>query len=329
MKFIPLSIFLLLITQLSYSQTSVTPEIVINTYITAIGGEKNIKKIKTLKKISTQMVAGEAHSIEEKIETGTYYSMERTFSNGNQQAIVSKEGGVNITSDGIFRMPPNQHTRFLEDSDIFPELTYFKEGYTLKYHGIYELDADTKCHEISVKRPDNSTIYREYNVETGLLELIVNKRNKKRILEYEATSGILFPKKYTENGRLFQTKNIEINPKFTKEEFIWNTNNDLALVGRWEAVGKTNEAGQKQVSFIELHLDRGGKDGIGVLANDKVSEAKSLTFSIHSYYNRQLKEIKEYKFRLLQNKRITSRIWSIRKSLEFKPWLQSIESVAF
>lgn len=271
---------LLLLTQVLVSQEEISPQAVIEKYIEAIGGKEQLEKVETLYKFGTQIIKGDTHELEESIIRDSVYNMNRKFSKGNMSAIVSNGEGVNITPQGIFNMPPDQVSRYVKDLKIFPELAYLKDKYAIKFHGVYELENGTKCYEIGIRHPDSSIVYKEYNIETGLLEMIVNGREKTRIMEYQAVGGILFPSKSSINGLKYESQKIEINAEVNSSDFNWNSKKDLEVIGKWEAQMGTNSNGQEQIMFLELTSDRAGSEGIGLVVDGKKEKNNFLSQSM-------------------------------------------------
>ena len=292
MRILIIFLVIILMTQSLDGQNEISPEEVIENYLKVIGGRENLEKVETIVKSGNQMIKGENHKVEEKIIREKAYSMNREFSNGKMSAIVLQGEGVNITPEGIFNMPPYQVKRYEKETKIFPELSYLDGKHILKYHGIYELDSSTKCYEIGITFPDSSTIYKEYNIETGLVELIVNKREKTRIMEYQEIEGILFPKALIINGLEYDSQGIELNPKIENTGFSWNSEKEVKLVGRWEAKTGTNELGQSQIVFIELTSDRAGKEGVGLVVDGKKLENNFMNQNIVGW------ELEESKIKL-------------------------------
>lgn len=304
MRILNIFLVIILMTQSLVGQNEINPEEVIENYLKAIGGRENLEKVETIVKSGNQMIKGENHKVEVKIIRNEAFSMNREFSKGKMSAIVLKGEGVNITPEGTFNMPPYQVKRYEKDSKIFPELSYLDGKHILKYHGVYELDSDTKCYEIGITYPDSSTIYKEYNIETGLLELIVNKREKTRITEYQETNGILFPKVIIANGVQHKSQKIEINPKIEKSDFNWNSEKELKLVGRWGAQTGENELGQAQILFIELTSNRAGKEGMGLVVDGKKVENEFMNQNIVGW------ELEESKIKLQYYNPNKKQLWS-------------------
>lgn len=304
MKILNTLLIIILLAQNLIGQSDISPEAVIEKYLQAIGGREKLEKVETLYKSGIQKIKGETHELEEHIIRNEAYAMIRKFSKGKMSAIVSKGEGVNITPEGIFKMPPNQVKRYENDTRIFPELSYLNGKYALKFHGIYEVDGDTKCYEIGIMHPDSSIIYKEYNIATGLLELIVNKREKTRINEYQETNGILFPAKLSINGVQYESEKIEINATINKADLYWNSEKESKIIGKWEAKTGTNELGQNQIVFIELTADRGGSEGIALVVDGNRVNNKFMNQNIVGW------ELEESRIKLQYYNPNKKQLWS-------------------
>ncbi len=275
---------LFLISSISHDvicQKAITAESILEKYIEAIGGSEVILDIKTIRTTGRLTIDGIEHKLIEQVKQPYYYSLERHYANKKMKAIMAIDKGVNITEEGIFRMPPDQIQRNSESLSVVPEILYLSDTYQLKYNGIYTLYGQIKCHEIEITKPDGSKVWNEYNAENGLLELSQYNNQKTRYLEYKEFNGILYPIKFSKNGLLTKIEEVLINQEIAKSEFEWNTDIDNELIGRWEAKKEKKDTNnQIEVSYIELNDDRGGTEGIGILENDTVDEVPFLKFHI-------------------------------------------------
>lgn len=298
---IALLIFTISIKSNCQNQDSITAKQVLQNYIMAIGGMEKVKEVVSIETTGRQMINGIEHTLKEKTQKNVSFFLERTFEGKTMASILNDGLGVNITPEGIFSMPPDQVYRYQNDMIIIPELEYLEEEYQVEYNGMLDLEEGVKCHELSIELPDGSKIFNEYNIETGLLEMSINKSIRTRILEYREFEGVKIPSNYIQNRTRYILDKAIINPEFDETVFEWNSDMEGWFVGRWEAsVISTDES--ERINFIELDKNRGGKDGVEVLANDIPKEAGFLTSTIVgweidgenvklNYYNPQSKKL--------------------------------------
>ncbi|MEM8525973.1 MAG: hypothetical protein AAGG68_15145 [Bacteroidota bacterium] len=272
-------VFLVTSWNIILAQDSISARDIVQRYIEAIGGFDKIESVHSLEKIETESYRGQQSIINIKARIDGYFLLEKNAPLDQAKAIVKEGEGVNITPEGIFSMSPVQVVRYQEDAGIFPEFFYLKNDYPLSFHGIYNLDGETPCYEIGIMLPDSNIIFKEYNVKSGLLELVVNKNQRTRILDYKEVGGIKFPSKYKLNQLTVTNDSITINPDLDEKSFNWNTAADLALIGRWEAELE-NPEGQSQIFYLEFQSNRGGREGVGVSVKEKFEEAGFMQQSI-------------------------------------------------
>ena len=146
-----------------------TAQKVIDQYIDAIGGEKNLKKIKDITvKLSMEMQGMSMNQVIYK-KVPDKYAMEMSMNGNTIQKIVfdgtsgktsGMQGNADLTEDQIANLKYN-------NIPIIPDRQYSDEGYKLELKGMEEVDGQ-KAYNIMVTTPDGNQQQEYYSLDTGL-----------------------------------------------------------------------------------------------------------------------------------------------------------------
>jgi len=146
-----------------------TAQKVIDQYIDAIGGEKNLKKIKDITvKLSMEMQGMSMNQVIYK-KVPDKYAMEMSMNGNTIQKIVfdgtsgktsGMQGNADLTEDQIANLKYN-------NIPIVPDMQYSDEGYKLELKGMEEVDGQ-KAYNIMVTTPDGNQQQEYYSLDTGL-----------------------------------------------------------------------------------------------------------------------------------------------------------------
>jgi len=146
-----------------------TAQKVIDQYIDAIGGEKNLKKIKDITvKLSMEMQGMSMNQVIYK-KVPDKYAMEMSMNGNTIQKIVfdgtsgktsGMQGNADLTEDQIANLKYN-------NIPIIPDMQYSDEGYKLELKGMEEVDGQ-KAYNIMVTTPDGNQQQEYYSLDTGL-----------------------------------------------------------------------------------------------------------------------------------------------------------------
>ncbi|HYX10208.1 MAG TPA: pitrilysin family protein [Bacteroidales bacterium] len=146
-----------------------TAQKVIDQYIDAIGGEKNLKKIKDITvKLSMEMQGMSMNQVIYK-KVPDKYAMEMSMNGNTIQKIVfdgtsgktsGMQGNADLTEDQIANLKYN-------NIPIVPDIQYSDEGYKLELKGMEEVDGQ-KAYNIMVTTPDGNQQQEYYSLDTGL-----------------------------------------------------------------------------------------------------------------------------------------------------------------
>jgi zinc protease len=146
-----------------------TAEEVIENYLNAIGGESNLRNIKTAR---LEMVAEFQGMV-----INMFFTHDDENSRMNQKVMVMGNQASNITvKDGKAVVSGMGQNQTLTDEQfeearmnmfIFPELHYNEMGYDLIHEGTHEINGE-QAHKIVVKNSTGASMTNYYSVDSGL-----------------------------------------------------------------------------------------------------------------------------------------------------------------
>lgn len=203
----------------------VTAEQVINTYITAIGGVKKLKKVKDVTinagatvqntPISMDMYLKAPDKMLMQIGSGAMVFAKQVYAAGKGTASSPMSGESKaIEGDELAGMK--------EASMIFPEMYYTSLGYTSTLLGIEEQKDKKQLYKVQVMKGAKKDI-EYYDVQTGLKVRVESNQQVTEYSDYKAVDGILFPHSMVQNmgpqNINFVVSSIKMNTKL-KDEFF-------------------------------------------------------------------------------------------------------------
>jgi zinc protease len=197
-----------------------TTEKILKKYFEALGGEKKLRTIKTLKQVMTAEVQGMAMDME-RYQTGTKYlslqkipaiGMEiKQLYDGKKGVLSSPQGKQEITDE-------KQLASMQNESVIFMELDYAKMNTKAELTDVKMIN-DKPCYEITFKKDKGNIIIVYYDVATGLKEQTISDGNTTTYKNYKEVGGIKLP--YSIEISIVaqklkidaETKEYQLNPK--------------------------------------------------------------------------------------------------------------------
>ncbi len=204
----------------------VTADQVINNYLTAIGGTKNLKKVKDI-----TMNAG-ATMQNMPISLDLYFKApdKMLMQVGSGAMVFVKQ--IYNAGKGVSTSPMSGESKAIEGEElagmkesamIFPEMYYNTLGYTTELLGIEEQKDQTQYYKLQVKKGGDRKDTEYYDVKTGLKIRTEGKQGTTEYSDYKAVEGILFPFGMTQNMGPqtinFVVSAIKLNSKL-KDEFF-------------------------------------------------------------------------------------------------------------
>lgn len=205
----------------------ITAELVINNYITAIGGVKKLKKIKDATINAGATMQGMTISLD------LYYKFpDKMFMQVGSGAMVFAKQVYNA-GKGISSSPMNGESKPIEGEElsgmkeasmVFPEMYYYTTlNYTTELLGIEEQKDQKQYYKIQVNKGGDKKDIEYYDVQTGLKIKTEGKMGVTEYSDYKAVDGVLFPHGITQNmgsqNITFTVSAIKVNSKL-KDEFF-------------------------------------------------------------------------------------------------------------
>ncbi len=209
----------------------VTADGIINDYINAIGGTKNLGKLKSYKFAMSTTMQGMPLEINIYKQAPNYFMSEvKSGEMVVQKQVYNGEKGKSSGMQGSKEMTEEELASMKYESALFPELNYTGEGYQLELKGMDKV-GDKDVYVINVTNPvgDKSTDY--YAVDSKLLlkkvETIEAQGNsivqESVYSNYKAVKNIMFP--YQINQTVgpqkidMKVESIELNKKYDSAMF--------------------------------------------------------------------------------------------------------------
>lgn len=219
-------------TSMKEAPAGVTAESVINNYITAIGGEKNLAKVKSLQVEMTTSMGGMSISINTfNGANGEYLSEVKGNGMTFQKQVFDGEKGQVSGMQGKKEMDDEQVENMKYESLIFPELKYMDEGYETELKGIDTKDGQD-LYVVKVTKPNGESQTDYYDSKTNFLVMSTstieteqgNFSQVSKFSNYKKAGKILFPFSIIQTSgpqtMELEVKEIDINPKLDSELFI-------------------------------------------------------------------------------------------------------------
>jgi zinc protease len=209
-----------------------TAQKVINNYVAAIGGAKNLKKVKDVTiKMSATVQGMTIEGLTYRKAPDKFYSslsmgtnvLQKQVFDGIRGKMSGMGGSQEITGDDLKQL------KYQATMNI--ETLYEKLGFKLELSGIELLDG-VKVYKLLVTNPIGKVSTEFYDVETGLkLRTVVTQDTPMGPItavsdfkNYKAVSGILFPMEMTQSAGpqtiTMKVSSVEVNKKLKDDLFI-------------------------------------------------------------------------------------------------------------
>jgi hypothetical protein len=199
-----------------------TAQKVIDNYITAIGGQAAVDKVKDLKREYTTSVQGMTATMTEYNKAPNQYAMQMKMGTMTMQDIVfdgkkGKAGGM----QGEKALEGDDLQEIMNSVYAFPELHYKDLNKTIELTGVVDVNGK-KAYRMKVSDPDGASFTDYYDVKTGLKlrrsEMQGSGQHMAQVntdySDYSAEGGILFPHTVKQNAGMditFTATKISVN----------------------------------------------------------------------------------------------------------------------
>lgn len=181
--------------KLKPAPAGITAETVINSYITAIGGEKKIRKIKDA------TIQASATMQNMPIDMAMYYKLPGKFlmQIGSGSMIFGKQ--IYNTGRGVAITPMNGETKAVEGDDLqmmkeqaslIPELNYAEFGTKAELLGIEESDGK-EYYKVQITRSSGKKETSYYDIATSLKMKTESEMESAEYGDYKPVNGVMFP----------------------------------------------------------------------------------------------------------------------------------------
>lgn len=209
----------------------VTTQSVINSYINAIGGIENIKKVNNIKSVMSAEMMGRAISIEVTAAIPNKYLLEMKMGEMVvQKQVYDGSKGMESGMQGSRELEGDDLASLALEAQIFPELNYEKENFILELKGIDKVSGE-EVYVMDITNPLGDKMTNYYSVNTGLLIQSETTEETpqgafvatKKLSNYKEVNGVKFPYsiKQSFGPQTFDMKmeSMEVNAKLAKGVF--------------------------------------------------------------------------------------------------------------
>lgn len=200
-----------------------TGENIIEDYIEALGGRKNLLKVKTMTMIAVVEVQGVEFQIESYREapnkmTVKMKSLQGTLTrtlNGDEAFVIDANGNIPITGLDLNNLK--------EEATIFPVLYHQKFGHQLEYVGLEKVGM-LEAHKVKITLSDGTEKYEFFDQETKLLVKLMDEFGSESYFSnYKEIQGVKIPhtgQLVNEGGALdLDIIAVQINPVYEEDLF--------------------------------------------------------------------------------------------------------------
>lgn len=209
----------------------VTAETVLNAYLDAIGGQKNLSKVNSISMDMKASMQGKPLQIEVTIDgSGKLYQAISMNGNVMQKQVYNGEKAIVSGMQGTQSLEGDELNKMKEEAVLFPEMNYLKEGYTTVLKGM-DTKYDEEVYVLKITSPSGAEKTNFYSVESGLLlgseEMTETPQgsfmNSSTYSEYTTIKGVKYPFKIVE-GVGPQTiemymNELKVNPKVGDDKY--------------------------------------------------------------------------------------------------------------
>src|SRR5690606_10348398 len=188
-------IFLSILESIScYSQNSSPAFEIIEKYLRALGGREKLKSIKTVRFEMEGILNGEKYNVKMILFKPRRMLAEFAGPGHIEKRVLNGDQHVRILNGEKVPLADSDLVGMIEDSKIFPALTYEQDGYKVMVHG--EKPYFPGYIEVELITASYKRRVHYYNIETGLLGRVLNDSGiEYNYSEYAEFEGILYPTK--------------------------------------------------------------------------------------------------------------------------------------
>lgn len=209
----------------------VTAQTILADYISALGGADKLKKIESVKQVMSANMGGMSIQMTSYQQLPNQMCMEVSM-NGNvmQKVVFDGENGQISAMGQAQEMPEDMETEIKAAGQLFPELTYEKNGVKAELAGIEKIDGKN-AYKMIIELPTGKKKTEFFDMETSLKVREIKTQNGATetmdFADYKEVDGVKFPHSQTMTGSMpmplkLEVQSIEVNSGIEAEKFKLN-----------------------------------------------------------------------------------------------------------
>jgi zinc protease len=204
-----------------------TAEQVIENYLQAIGGESNLRNIKTARLEMVAEFQGMVINMFFTHDDENERMNQKVMVMGNQASnITVKDGKAVVSGMGMDQtLTDEQYEEARMNMFIFPELHYSEMGYELSHEGTQDINGE-KAHKIKVKNATGASVTNFYSVDSGLKVKSVNETAGDTFYSnYKEFEGVKYPTSLAVKSPMLpeamkaSVETVDFNAEVSDEDF--------------------------------------------------------------------------------------------------------------
>ena len=204
-----------------------TAEQVIENYLQAIGGESNLRNIKTARLEMVAEFQGMVINMFFTHDDENERMNQKVMVMGNQASnITVKDGKAVVSGMGMDQtLTDEQYEEARMNMFIFPELHYIEMGYELSHEGTQDINGE-KAHKIKVKNATGAPVTNFYSVDSGLKVKSVNETAGDTFYSnYKEFEGVKYPTSLAVKSPMLpeamkaSVETVDFNAEVSDEDF--------------------------------------------------------------------------------------------------------------
>ncbi|SFO70164.1 Predicted Zn-dependent peptidase [Algoriphagus ornithinivorans] len=209
------------------ADADMTAEMVMENYLSAIGGKENARAIKTASISMEADVMGNKLTLQAvyDAEGGKYGQKTLIMGNVMQSTTILEDSGSISAQGQTMELTGEQFEMAKINSYLFPEAWYQELGYSIELDGLKDVEG-TPAYKVIIKSPSGAQLVNYYSADSGLKIKNENPASGDTFYsEYQEKGGVLFPMVWTIKSQMIpvpleaKITSLEINPELTAEDF--------------------------------------------------------------------------------------------------------------
>ena len=208
------------------ADADMTAEKVLENYLEAVGGKEKVSTVKTAKISMDANVGGNTISIAFVYDSeNDRYGQKTSFAGNVLQKTALNEGKGEVVVQGqTIPMDEQQLAEAKLNSYLFPEALYEKNGYTLTFDGLKDVDG-TPAYKVIISSPGGAKLTNYYAQDSGLKIKYENPASGDTYYsDYQEKEGVMLPMTWTIKSPMIpvpmvaKVTSMELNVPVTDED---------------------------------------------------------------------------------------------------------------